>query len=101
MSMIIVSGTVRIDPAKLQAARNIMQSMITASLGEDGCIEYSYSVDVLDPGLVRVYEVWRDKDALQAHFKTPHLDTWRAAWPSFGITDRKLQLIEVASTSPL
>ncbi|MEQ1755304.1 MAG: putative quinol monooxygenase [Micropepsaceae bacterium] len=99
--MIIVAGTVRIDPASLHAARDIMQSMIASSLREDGCIEYSYSVDVLDPGLVRVYEVWRDKDALQAHFKTPHLEKWRAAWPTFGITDRKLQLIEVAAMSPL
>lgn len=99
--MIIVAGTVRIDPAKRASAHDIMQMVITESRKEDGCIGYSYGVDVLDPGLVHVYEVWRDKEALQAHFKTPHLDKWRAAWPFFGITDRKLQMIEVASASPL
>lgn len=99
--MIVVAGTVRIDPAGLPGARSVMQTMIAASRAEDGCIEYSYSIDVLDPGLVRIYEVWRDREALQAHFKAPHLDQWRAAWPQLGIRDRKLELIEVASTSPL
>lgn len=99
--MIIVTGTVRVDPARREAARDIMERMIIASRAEDGCIEYAYSVDVLDPGLIRVHEIWRDRAALQAHFKTPHLQEWRAAWPTFGITDRKLQLVEVASISPL
>jgi quinol monooxygenase YgiN len=99
--MIIVTGTVRVDPARREAAREIMERMIIASRAEDGCIEYAYSVDVLDPGLIRVHEVWRDREALQVHFKTPHLQKWREAWPTFGITDRKLQLVEVASVSPL
>lgn len=99
--MIIVTGTVRVDPARREAAREIMERMIIASRAEDGCIEYAYSVDVLDPGLIRVHEVWRDRDALQAHFRTTHLQEWRDAWPTFGITDRKLQLVEVSSVSPL
>jgi len=99
--MIIVTGTVRVDPARREAAREVMERMIIASRAEDGCIEYAYSVDVLDPGLIRVHEIWRDRDALQAHFRTPHLQLWREAWPTFGITDRKLQLVEVASISPL
>ena len=88
--MIIVAGTVRIDPSRRDAAREVMERMITASRAEDGCIEYSYAVDVLDPSVIRVYEVWRDRESLQAHFRTPHLQAWRAAWHGFGITDRKL-----------
>ncbi len=99
--MIIVAGTVRIDPSRRDAAREVMERMITASRAEDGCIEYSYAVDVLDPSVIRVYEVWRDRESLQAHFRTPHLQAWREAWHGFGITDRKLQLFEVASASPL
>ncbi len=99
--MIIVAGTVRIDPAKLGQAREIMERMIAASRKEDGCIEYGYSVDVLDPKVVHVFEAWRDMNALQRHFKTPHLAEWRAAWPSFGISDRKLHTYEISTSSPL
>jgi quinol monooxygenase YgiN len=92
---------VRVDPAKRDAARAIMEKVITASRGEDGCIDYAYSVDVLDPGMVRVWEVWRDKETLQRHFQMPHLAEWRAAWPTFGITDRKLAIYDVSGTTPL
>lgn len=99
--MIIVAGTVRVDPAKREAARAVMEKVITASRGEDGCIDYAYGVDMLDAGLVRVWEVWRDREALQRHFQTPHLGEWRAAWPAFGIADRKLAIYDVSGTTPL
>lgn len=99
--MIVVAGTVRADPAKREAAQAAMEKVLRASRAEDGCIEYSYSVDVLDPHVVRVFEVWRDKEALQRHFKMPHIDEWRAAWPAIGITDRQLQLYDVVAASPL
>lgn len=99
--MIIVAGTVRVDPARREVARAAMEKVVAASRGEDGCIEYSYGVDVLDAGLVRVYEVWRDTNALQAHFKMPHLDEWRAAWIAIGVSERKLQLFEISAVSNL
>ena len=99
--MIIVAGSVRVDPAKRDAARAVMERVITASRGEDGCIDYAYAVDVLDPGLVRVWEVWRDRETLQRHFQMPHLAEWRAAWPTFGITDRKLAIYDVSGTTAL
>ena len=99
--MIIVAGTVRIEPSKLQEARGIMERMITASRAEDGCHAYSYSVDVLDPAVVHVFELWQDEATLQRHFQTPHLHEWRAAWSSFGISDRKLSMHTVSSSRPL
>lgn len=99
--MIIVAGTVRIEPSKLQAARGIMERMIAASRAEDGCHAYSYSVDVLDPSVVHVFEVWRDKETLQKHFQMPHLAEWRAAWPTFGISDRMLAMYDVSGSMPL
>ena len=99
--MIIVAGSVRMDPAKREAARTIMEKVITASRGEDGCIDYAYAVDVLDPGLLRVWEVWRDRETLQRHFQMPHLTEWRAAWPTFGISDRKLAVYDVSGMTAL
>lgn len=99
--MIIVAGTVRIEPSKLQSARGIMERMIAASRAEDGCHAYSYSADVLDPSVVHVFEVWRDKETLQKHFQMPHLAEWRAAWPTFGISGRKLAMYDVSGSTPL
>lgn len=92
--MIVIEGTVRMPPANLEAARSVMEQMIRASRAENGCIDYAYSLDVLDPGLVRVTERWESREALAAHFKTAHMATWRSFFPQLGITDRSLRLYE-------
>lgn len=99
--MLIIAGTVRVPAENLAGLLPHMTAMLTASRAEEGCIEYSYGEDVADPGLVRVFEVWRDQAALDAHFQSEHMKTWRAAWPGFGVSDRKLFAYEVASQRPL
>ena len=98
---IIVAGTVRVPPDRLAALRPHMIAMLNATRAEDGCLDYSYAEDVGEPGLIRVFEVWRDQAALDAHFTTPHLAAWRAAWPQFGVSDRRLIAYEVASQRPV
>ena len=98
---ILIAGTVRVPPANVEAFRLHMDAMLTASRAEDGCLAYSYAVDVQDPGLIRVFEAWRDQAAIDAHFQTPHMADWRAAWPQFGVSDRRLSLYEVASERAL
>lgn len=99
--MIVVAGTVRIDTSKLDATRGEMAKMLAASRAEDGCVEYAYAIDVLDPGLVHVFEVWRDRAALDRHFQTPHMAQWRQSFPVLGIFDRKLNIYDVTGVAPI
>ena len=98
---VIIAGTVRVPPENLAKLRPHQDAMLAASRAEDGCITYSYAVDVQDHGLIRVFEVWRDQAALDAHFQTPHMAAWRAVFPQFGVTDRRLSLYEVAAERAL
>lgn len=75
--------------------------MVEASRAEDGCHEYSYAEDVLDPGLIHVKERWRDRDALDAHFASQHIAEWRASWSSLGIRDRALLAYTVVEGEPV
>ena len=94
---VIIAGTVRVPPENLPAFRPHQDAMLEASRAEDGCITYSYAVDVQDPGLIRVFEAWRDQAAIDAHFKAPHMAVWRAAGTEFGVHDRQLKVYEVAA----
>jgi quinol monooxygenase YgiN len=98
---IIIAGTVRVPPENLARFKPHMEAMLAASRAEDGCLTYSYAVDVQDPGLIRVFEAWRDQAAIQAHFNAPHMAAWRAAWPEFGVTDRQLKIYDVAAERAL
>ncbi|WP_374575301.1 putative quinol monooxygenase [Phenylobacterium sp.] len=99
--MLAIAGTVRVPPENLERFRPHMLAMLEASRAEDGCIEYSYAEDVAEPGLIRVFEAWRDQAALDAHFQTPHMATWRAAWPGFGVSDRRLFAYDIAAQRAL
>lgn len=88
--MLAIIGHVRVDPAKVDGARAAMRAQIEATLAEEGCIAYSYAIDVLDPGLIRVSELWESREHLAAHFKAPHMATWRAVLAGIGISERRI-----------
>jgi quinol monooxygenase YgiN len=98
---LIIAGTVRAPPENLEALRPHMVAMMAASNAEDGCRTYGYAEDVAEPGLIHIFEVWRDRAALEAHFKAPHMAAWRAAGAAHGLSDRKLVAYEVSDERPL
>jgi quinol monooxygenase YgiN len=95
--MLLIVGTIRLPPEGLDAARGAMRTMVEASRAEPGCLSYSYGEDVLEPGLMRVAEVWSDRAALDAHFRSAHMAAWRSAFPIFGFTERALSLYEAGA----
>jgi quinol monooxygenase YgiN len=93
---VVVAGTFRIPATSLPALRPHLEAVIAATRQEDGCLVYSYGIDVEDPGLIRVFEHWRDQAALDAHFETAHMQAWRQARAALGFHDRRLKAYEVA-----
>jgi quinol monooxygenase YgiN len=94
---LIIAGTVRVPAENLDRFRPHMLEMLAASRAEDGCLAYSYAQDVADPGLIRIFEAWRDQAALDAHFASGHMARWRSRWPQFGVSDRRLMAYEIAA----
>jgi len=77
--MLIVIGTAKLGEGALEAGREALKTMVTASCAEEGCIDYAYSIDVLDPTIMRITEKWVDDAALAAHGKTPHMAAFQKA----------------------
>ncbi len=95
---VILAGTVRFATDTLPSARPRMIEMMRLSRAEDGCIAYAYSEDVAEPGLVHVFEVWRDQAAFDAHHATPHFLEWRASREALGMSGRDMTAYEVVSS---
>lgn len=72
-----------------------MRRMVEASRREDGCIEYTFAVDVLDSTRLVVFEQWRDQKALDEHRASPHMAEWRQAHTAVGPVERDLSVWEV------
>ncbi len=100
--MIIVEGYARLaDPSRLDEFRAAAEKQIAASRAEQGCIEYGYAIDLLDPSMIRVSERWKDWAALESHFKEPHMAVWRATLADLKIAERSLRAHEVKDTRDL
>jgi quinol monooxygenase YgiN len=92
--MIVIEGTIRFSQGGFDAARPAMEAMIHATRAEDGCREYSFSVDLLDAERIWVNERWESRDALGAHSRSPHMAEWRDTAEKIGLTERSLRLYE-------
>jgi quinol monooxygenase YgiN len=76
--MIIVEGHARLGPGEMDRLKDAMRAQIEATRAEPGCIHYSYAADVLDPDVMRISEIWESQEALEAHFKAPHMAVFNA-----------------------
>jgi len=99
--MILVLGTVRLAPDRIDGARAAMEKMVAASRAEPGCIAYSYAQDLFEPATIHVIEKWRDRQALTDHFATPHMAEWRGVMGSLGLSGRDLKVFEADEGAPI
>lgn len=83
--MLIVLAKATVPEGALDAARDAISTMVAASRTEEGCIDYTFTTDVLDPTSLHIVEKWRDADALAFHFTTPHMAAFQAAIAGTGV----------------
>ncbi|MBO0664191.1 antibiotic biosynthesis monooxygenase [Jiella sp. MQZ9-1] len=92
--MVIVSGILRLSPEDLAKVRGAATAVLTATRAEAGCLVYSFAEDLLEPGLVRIYEEWESRETLQAHGRSAHIADWHGALSAVTILDRDLKITE-------
>ncbi len=88
-------ATLTIKPGSLPAIREAVQPCIDATRKEEGCISYDLHQSLTDENTLVFVERWETREALEAHFQTPHLIAWRGAGEPFFL-DRKIEIIENA-----
>lgn len=99
--MLIVTGTIEINPDNVEAARVATAAMVAETVKEAGCQVYEFSQIVGAEHRFRVYEEWDDEAALQAHMKTPHMAAFRAALGEAGIVSRAVYMVKGGEKAPL
>lgn len=98
--MIVIAGTVSIEPDTYDEFIGHAQTMMAASRAEDGCHAYVFTQDSEDPSVIHLYELWEDSDSLAAHAASDHMAHWREAAGGL-LKERSLQLFDVTNARPL
>jgi quinol monooxygenase YgiN len=99
--MLVIAGHIRIDPARRDDAIRAAVEVQEATRAETGCLSYTFSADLADPGVFRIFEEWESPDALKSHFHAPHMARFQAAVAGLGVKEMKVQRYEIASVGPL
>lgn len=99
--VLVIAGRIRIDPERRADAAAAAIGMQTATRAEPGCISYTFSADLAEPGLFHIFEEWESPEALATHFQAPHMASFQKAIGGLGVREMKVQRYEVASVGPL
>ena len=96
--MIVVNAIIESTAENIAAMQTAIAAMETASRAEPGCHDYTFSVELNNPDVLRITEKWDDMEALAAHFAMPHMADFQAAMaahPPKGVTATFYEATEV------
>lgn len=71
--MIVVTGYITINPDMRAEVEAAVATLVPLTLAEEGCAQYSYAADLLDPNRINIIEQWETDEAMTAHMGTTHL----------------------------
>jgi quinol monooxygenase YgiN len=67
--LIIVTGNYQVPPDQRDRFMRSKREQAERTRHEVGCLEYAFSADAEQPGLVRLIELWESMDDLRAHLQ--------------------------------
>lgn len=101
LAMLIVAGTITSEPGGRDAFLAAVQPMVSATLTEPGCREYTFSPDPNDDTRIMLYELWDDQSALDAHFASEHMAAWQEARHGLPVVGADIKKYVIASVEAL
>ena len=90
--MIYVIATLHIHPEKRAAFLEDARTVIAHTVKEQGCLSYDLTSSITAPNEFVFVERWTSRDALAAHFDTPHLEEWRRVSAEY-LADRRVEVV--------
>ncbi len=99
--MIVVAGTMAVQPARRDEAAHVALKMVAATRAEAGCLTYDFWLDLADPNRFHVFEEWETPESLEAHFQTSHMAEFLEALPALIAGPPDIKRYEVASVAQL
>ena len=98
---IVIAGRVHVAPEKRAAALTGARPLIDAALAEKGCVEYAWTADPYDPGMIRVFEEWVSEPDLAVHLKGEPYKGMLAHLSGVGILNAVTQKYRVDHVEPV
>lgn len=99
--MIVQYAVIPIRPDAREEAIDALSELGEASRAEDGVVEYRVTTDIDDEHTVRIFEVYEDQDAVDAHMTSDHFEAFQAQVPDFAGGEVTLMKYDVSDATQL
>lgn len=99
--MLRVAGTIQLKSGGFERIRAAGITMVQTTLAEEGCHDYSFASDIIDPDLIRIAEGWADEAALAAHSASDHMKAFNAVMGAEGLVAADLKLYSATEVKQL
>ncbi len=74
---VTVVATIKVKEDMVDSVKKKLEGLVTATVKEEGCINYNLHQSLDDRSLFIIYENWESRDALDRHMASPHFKAWR------------------------
>jgi quinol monooxygenase YgiN len=98
--MIVVNGIIKTTTAAINAISAALSKMEQASQAEDGCFDYTFSIEVSEPTVIRLTERWASMEDLKRHFAEPHMTEFQAAMAEHPPTSVEVKFYQAEEIDP-
>jgi quinol monooxygenase YgiN len=95
--LIIVTGSYEVPPDLRDRFMSSKSQQVANTRRETGCVEYAFSADAEQPGLVRLFELWESMDDLNAHLQGLRSAPAPASEPAIEVSSSTFALFEGAA----
>jgi quinol monooxygenase YgiN len=96
---VVVAGYIKVARKDREALVKVLQAHVPRVRKKDGCIAYTFAVDVVDPNVVRMSEAWRDRQSLETHLVDDEFQGVREELVDIEFIERSVQRYDVSSVA--
>lgn len=101
MSLIAIIGQFDVNVEDTTSLADLMRTMMIETQKEKGCLHYAFSKDLATPNRFQLSELWDNDAALEAHFQSPHMASFRAGLAKLHIKQRTVKRYRVTEAQAL
>jgi len=92
--LLLLEGTLVLKQGALEASKALFSDFAKACNLEEGCLEFSFSVDVTNPDLLNLRERFVDVAAFEAHQNAAHTIAFKKELYALGVIERDVRYYE-------
>lgn len=99
--MRIVAGWIDMETGTRQEFLDAVSTMVEATRAESGCQAYVFSPDPTLENRIRLYELWEDQAALDAHLGSDHMAVWQQVRAGLPVIDSEILKYDISAVGPV